>query len=111
MHALFHLAEFDGIDAPLLCLDRRLFRRDPVVCCCKHIGAQFRSLGHGNSASLVLRWPSDLTCAALLPPKIVFIVAGEDLDLTTAYFEDSRGEFVDEIAIVRDENDRSCEFL
>ena len=43
----------------------------------------------------------------LFAPEIVFVVAGEDFDLAVADFENARGQLVDEIAVVRDEDDRA----
>src|SRR5579864_1299619 len=44
---------------------------------------------------------------ALLPPEIVFVVAGEDFDFAVATFEDARSQLVDEVAVVGDEDDRT----
>src|SRR5258708_8975026 len=44
---------------------------------------------------------------ALLAPEIVFIVTGEDFHLAAANFDDSRGQLVDEVAIMRDEYNRA----
>ncbi len=48
--------------------------------------------------------------ATLFAPEIVFVVAGEDFDLAVADFEDARSQLVDEIAVVRDEDDRAGVF-
>src|ERR1039458_3833286 len=45
-------------------------------------------------------------CAAFFPPAIVFVVAGINFYPTLAHFENSRRQFVDEIAVVRDEDHR-----
>src|SRR5579871_1491625 len=43
--------------------------------------------------------------AALLAPEIIFVVARKDLDFAGADFENARGQVIDEVAIVRDEDD------
>jgi len=45
--------------------------------------------------------------AALFPPQEVFVIAGINLDLSAANFEYSCRQFVDEIAIMGDEDDGS----
>ena len=45
--------------------------------------------------------------AALFAPEIIFVVAGEDFDFAVADFEDAGGQLVDEIAVVRNEDDRA----
>ena len=42
--------------------------------------------------------------ATLFTPHVVFVVAGIDFDLAVAYFEDARGQLVDEISVVRNED-------
>src|SRR5207244_9390853 len=42
--------------------------------------------------------------AALLPPQIIFVVAGIDFDLAVAHVKNSGGQLVDEVAIVRNED-------
>src|ERR1700685_4029108 len=48
--------------------------------------------------------------AALLAPEIVFVISGEDFDFAVADFEDARGQLIDEVTVVRDEDDRACVF-
>src|SRR5579864_1193673 len=48
--------------------------------------------------------------AAFLTPQIVLVVAGKDFDFPAANFEDARSQLVDEVAVVRNEDDRACVF-
>jgi len=52
---------------------------------------------------------SDLFCTSLLAEEVVLVVAGVDVDAAVFDLEDARGEAVDEVAIVRDEEDGSAE--
>ena len=47
----------------------------------------------------------------MLAPEIIFVVTRKYLDVAAAYFEDSRGQLVDEITIMRNEDDGSAELL
>src|SRR5580704_11193964 len=62
-----------------------------------------RRLFYGYIGNIVQRWRFVL--AALFAPKIVLVVAGEDFDLAVTDLEDAGGQLVDEVSVVRDEDD------
>src|ERR1700678_4314123 len=47
--------------------------------------------------------------AALFAPEVVFVVAGIDVEATVFDLEDARGQAVDEVAVVGDEEDGAGE--
>ena len=70
------------------------------------MGSSGRRFGASHGcATLLLRY------RVLLAPEIVFVISGEDLDLTVPDFENSRRQFVDEIPVVRDKDDCAVELL
>jgi len=52
-----------------------------------------------------------LRLLALLPPQVVLVVAWEDLHFAGGHFDDARGQLVDEIAVVRHEDNRAVVIL
>src|SRR5580658_3456625 len=46
-----------------------------------------------------------------LAPDVVFIVPWKNIDLTVSHFENSRGKFIDEIAIMRNKDHCPAVFL
>ena len=51
-----------------------------------------------------------LGAPALFTPEIIFIVAGIDFDFAVSDFENARSQLVDEVTVVRDEDDRARVF-
>ena len=63
-----------------------------------------RDVGQRGSTRSFLDLAIDSLRQTLLPPEIVFIVAGKHFNAAVADLKDSRGQLVDEIAVVGDED-------
>src|SRR5208283_525591 len=99
---LFHLFALDGIQALLLYLCDRV-----AIPTARNIGENWgtRRFSRSNPGHILERRRDVLP--ALLPPQKVLIVAGENFDLAVANFKHARGQLVDEIPIVGNENHRA----
>ena len=96
--AVFHLLALDGIQA--LPLGGGCSGVEPGMIA---VGGRF-----GNRLDR-LQLPADvlilLGAPTLLPPEIVFIIAGIDFNLPVSDFENPGGQFVDKVPVVRHEDD------
>ena len=98
--AILHLLALEGIHA--LRLNRRLDWSLIAV-----------GRRRGNRFGDIQLLPDGLVlflAAALLAPQIVFVVAGIDLDLAVSNLENPRSQFVDEIPVVRHEDNGAVVF-
>src|ERR1019366_4006879 len=87
--ALLHLAEFDGVEARGRGLGGISLRR----CALRGWRRRRRGISGGN-------WGGP---AALLAPEVVLVVTGVNVDPAVLHFDHASGQFVDEIAVVRNE--------
>ncbi len=67
--------------------------------------------GLGIGGWMTVRGQRQVDLFAFLAPNVVFVVARENVHFAVAHFEDARGKFIDEVAVVRNEDHRSGVFL
>ena len=87
VNAFFHLLALDGVQALGLSSGGRLLVTVGGLCFARERDGFLQGFS-----------------ATLLPPQIIFVVAGIDFDLAVANVKNSGGQLVDEVAIVRNED-------
>ena len=103
MDSIFQLLPLDRVQALLRSFCRRNFCR--VIAILRDVGRDFRGRDLWSPDAGNISKSGCHTLTALLAPQVVLVIPREDLDFSFAHFEDACRQIVDEVAVMRHEND------